>query len=479
MNEIEKRLIFDNILKRKLYILSLLIDSNEPISVFDLQKNYDVSIKTLQQDFLSIENALSSTVELTKSSNWSIRKIASPKAIQTYMYDLIQHNPIFILVDSLYEGKKEKVATFAEKHFISQSALRKHIDLLKDVLADYHLTLNTNPFELIGNEIDIRHFFFHYFNNNHRNWMNTFTDADFKLIDNFLNYIRDNYKQILTIDYYRFAQLIKISRNRIAQNNQVSFDSSLISTYSTHAGFKSIHSAIDWVSRNDTLYTDLSDSEIIYLYIIAINSVVYGKDSFYILDDLLPMLKTFNTIVDNFFKDLHYNFSANVELNLILKSYLSNLDMLSKFSTLFQTEQQDLKNIAIHEYPKTYENWLYYLEKYSDFHFKQDIATSLTLLTETNLKRDHIILFAISSTPIISEHLKNIAASVAPKEVQIHFVINQPVTENLIRFLHIDIVVANFAIPEDLSNIKSIQISSIPGEMEWMNLAKELRRYLS
>jgi len=479
MNEIEKRLIFDNILKRKLHILSLLVDSNESISVFDLQKIYDVSIKTLQQDFLSIENALSSNVELTKSSNWSIKRIDSPKPIQTYMYDLIQHNPIFILVDSLYEGKKEKVATFAEKHFISQSALRKHIDLLKDVLADYQLTLNTNPFELIGNEIDIRHFFFHYFNNNHRNWMNTFTDADFEIIDNFFDYIRDNYKQVLTIDYYRFAQLIKISRNRIAQNKKVSFDSSLISTYSTHAGFKSVTNAINWHLVKDPIYTDLSDSEILYIYITAINSVIYGKDSFYILDDLLPKLKTFNTIVDNFFKDLHYNFSANVELNLILKSYLSNLDMLSKFSPLFQTEQQDLKNIAIHEYPKTYENWLYYLEKYSYFYYKEDIATSLTLLTETNLKRDHIILFAISSTPIISEYLKNIAASVAPKEVQIHFVINQPVTENLIRFLHIDIVVANFAIPEDLSNIKSIQISSIPGEMEWLNLSKELRRYLN
>ncbi|MFD1901118.1 helix-turn-helix domain-containing protein [Enterococcus termitis] len=114
---------------------------------------------------------------------------------------------------------------------MAESTLRKYLSVLKDVLEDFDLTLNLSPLEILGDEVNIRYFYFHFFEQvaeyNQHSYLKSIHMDLYAILRNLLH----NYGLVLNVDYHRFVRWMTVSEQRIRQQKLVYLDAHILEEY--------------------------------------------------------------------------------------------------------------------------------------------------------------------------------------------------------------------------------------------------------
>lgn len=472
MNEIGYNLLSDASTKRKITILNILLESDSPVLISDLAEICEVSQKTLRRDAqalielfpeaLVLENA---TIFLSTSSNTN--------PILNYIEEEVRNNILFSIVEDTFYARSETIDYLSEKFYISESTLRKHLSILKDVLEDFDLTLNLSPIEILGDEVNIRYFYFHFFEQIAEYNQHTYPEQKQADLYAVLRNLIHTYGLILNVDYHRLIRWLAVNEQRIKQQKMVYLEQEIFDKYSKNDVFLVLKSAMEKTIQAD-LFSKISDAEIIFSFLIALDTIVYDEKSHFLPNSFLSEMEAYEHLATDFFRYSNLSYSLNVELKAIIKAFLVNEKALQELSPLFQKNNSNFKALMEKKYPKTISIWNEILKNNDDFLYKEDLAASLTSLTEAKVNRSSKVLFALSGTSAETAYYKYLAHKYVPTTAELSFIFNQPIDNNLIERLDIDVCICNFPLAPTSLNCTFFKFSSVPLDREWEMLAKKL-----
>lgn len=471
MNDLSYSLLVDKSLKRKVTILSMMLEASSPIPLETISHRLRVTQKTTQQDITFINEQFPDTIKLLIYNGVpSLHKISDNHLITNHLNTLVENNPLFFVIESIFNGNTHDSYYYSDKLFISDSTLKKHLSILRSVLEHYSLTLSTSPIDIIGNEMNIRYFYFQYFRYGRKTSHNTLRDDQYMFVYNTIQSLIDNYGLVLNVDYYRVASWLLIFETRLEQQKFVQIPKKVHDKYKDKASYLKFKSAVLTHFSNNPLSSRLNDSEILFCYLTRLDTIIYEEHKSFFTNDFFYQFKNFEKLILSFFEKSNLGLSKNISLVYILQAYLTNLSMLTELTPLFQTIPYKLTRIVEKKYPATITIWHELLKKEMDFSYAYDVAINLTLLTETKMHKKKNILFVLTGESSSVNFYKENALKCTPYDMNPIFVFNAPLDNNLLEKINIDLCVCNLTPPKSIDPAKLFRLSDIPLESEWQEL---------
>lgn len=475
MNDLSHSLLVDKSIKRKVTTVTMLLETTTPIPVETIAHYLGVTIKTAHQDIEYLTERFKNDITLLSyNNNLALFKKSTNLALTECLHELIQDNPLFYVVESIFNGKRYTILDFADKLFISESTFKKQMTLLNEVLKQYGLTLSNNPVDIIGSEVNLRYFYFQYFRYARNFTKPALRDDQYSFIFNTVKSLTENYGLVLNIDYYRIASWLLIFEKRLEQKRFIDIPQSIHDKYINKNSYLKFKSAMLTHFSNNPLLKDLNDSEILFCYLSRLDAVIYEDEKSFFTDDFFYQFRKFDKLIFSFFEESNQSLSLNTSLTIKLQAYLTNLTMLTELNPLFQTIPNKLKLVVEKKYSKTLQIWQEVLKKHTDFSHLSDVAVSMTLLTESTIHKKKNILFVLTGEPASISFYKEHALKCTPHDMNPFFIFNAPLDSKLLEKMNIDLCVCNLVPPTEIDSLRIFRLSTIPLESEWQELLKLL-----
>lgn len=467
MNDLGHRLLIDSGKKRQIDILSILMDSEVPVSLIHLSQKCQVTLKTIQKDAQVLVEMFPD--QLFYENNYlSVKKNTDMLLLTKHIRSIVRNSPLFSILEAIFDGKYITTSGLLEEWYVSESTLRKYLAYLKDILNEYEIEMNTNPLYLIGNEVNIRYFYFHFFDYKYFDY-EEINHSEFTS-NNYHNPFEDfgkSYSRLLNINYQALEKWLFIIKKRTSMKKFIQLKEETINKYSSHSGFLLLKKNL--AKEVIIEEQDIPESEYVFLYLVMINNVIYDGNSMSFTNELVKEFRQFEPLVDMFFDTVNLNYSVHMDLKILLTGFLVNLNALSDTSDIFQTTNSYLKDNIEKKYPHILAIWYKILKNNANFIHTYDMAIKLTVFTVSKMNTVKKVLFLIMGPPAVISYSKYLALKNLPQKTEAVFLLNQPFKPELIEKMNIDLLVCNFTVVDPLKNCEMYFFSNILSDVEWSN----------
>ncbi|WP_077914713.1 helix-turn-helix domain-containing protein [Listeria grandensis] len=183
MNQFFSQLVADKKIKRQMKLIQTIYNANYPITLDEIAEDFGTSKRTLFRDIKELGDILpeDNVVELSTVSGYTMSgyTISQEHLIDDLITKISERSPIYMIVNNIYDEIFLTIDEWADDLFLSTSTLYRYLGHLKKVLKDFKLELTLTPVAIVGEEVNIRHFYFHFFyNTNDISSMNRPTKRD-------------------------------------------------------------------------------------------------------------------------------------------------------------------------------------------------------------------------------------------------------------------------------------------------------------
>ena len=241
MNDYSYELLVDKSIKRKVKILSLVLEEKSPISLKSLAEICQVSYKTLQHDASALVADLPDALALEEFHHTlSISRIGDHRELVSYIDYLISDNPLFHIIESIFYEERKDVISYALELHVSESTMKNYLKILKRALNKFNLKLDSRNFLLIGHESDIRYFYFQYFRYIHESSYPLMEKKHYEEISDLFQLLKEEYSLNINFDYVRVTLWLFIIEIRTKNCHFVQFPSKLLKKICGERKFKKI-----------------------------------------------------------------------------------------------------------------------------------------------------------------------------------------------------------------------------------------------
>ena len=490
METIFYKLIYDRQLKRSLNILEILYRAENNVTMKELQEKLNISLKSVLPSLEFTRTLLPSTMTL----------IVSDKNVQLYQHDTSQPIddamieiakstiPYKVLKHVFYDGNIT-ITEFAEQLFISESALRTYIKHMNKTLEIFKLSISFRDVKLLGNETNIRYFFYAYFSEFQELFVSVCEDKlqyFSVLYEDMRKTLRIHDNKLLHYSYQQISRWIFIVRDRLELGKFVKVKKSLaerIRKRPSYCRFKSVYEVGISYGLNDT---KIPESEVVWAYVLRFNSIVYNnnKDHLLYLDEPDNKLykEKFTFILKDAISALDIREEDHNDFWYVHMAYFINTSLLTEISPIFQVSYEPVKEYVVNNLSRLYATWVDFLisvppDKLFPIEDPHTIAVQLAMISSQFVYKERTqakrVLYSFEGDAGFAAHLETLARALLPEGVEGIFLYNEPITSMLIKQLKPDIFVCNYQGNEEISGCKMLRMSHVPQIQEW-TILKEL-----
>lgn len=486
MNELGYLLIVDKQVKRKIDIVNALMHGIKPIKIADLAQICSTSTRTISSELKKIASELPENATLDYiNTEGVILNAENVFLVSNYIDSLLEGNPLYHVVESIFENQQLSIEDYAFATHISDSTMRIYLNLLKKILESYFLELQISPFiTIIGNEVDIRFFFFQYFRHAHDSSLVHPSEEQYEMIQSLMINAQKKYATQLNLDYYRLSNWLMIFEKRIETGHLVTIDSSIKNKHDKIEANQYLRAALKKYYENNKRVKKIPEDELVFTTVIKLDSIVYENGENIYSREYKHILNSFDHLLEDFSAETpHIGTGSKTELESLVRAYLTNTYLLSDLSILFQRATLSMKEHAKKYYLKTFHLWEKILSKnllevFPTAHFIEDIAVNLTILCIAYLRLHEVentnVLVSLTGTPTSLMYYKSAILNIVPNGITPYFIFNKPLNNYLIHALDIDLCIYNYELDIELTCEHSIRIPNAPTELEWIKLLPEL-----
>lgn len=484
--------------KRQVTILTYLSQKTTVVSNTELANELNVRPATIQSDIEELNNLFSPELMILTSFRKGYKLVLeNTVSIENFLTFLAEETIPFKIMNLLLNSEIHPLSELAEKFHISESSLLREIVHINTVLAKYDIQLSKNTVDFVGDESDIRFFFYIFYSD----FRDCFVVESEKLLfgDESLNFPHStefyNFDTLnLQVSYYQSILWLSIFKKRVSNGYFVQIDEKLkkdISKTNSFLRFNAyINNYFDFLFKNVTLPLE----EVIWAYIVNLNNIIYNDDrNIYICrrndDYMLSDITSIHLFLEktlSFFnlKDQHDNAYYQIE------SFLINILLLSKLTSRFQMISPMSKQSVERHYFDIFHKWETFLTQENhlfSFEYIEDIATTLTILTKSCMlkmeKKEifHVLLsfYGEAGYQIL---LKQLCEKYLGPNVKTSFIVDRPISQDIIDQANISLVITNYS-SHFLNTVScpTMQFSYILKKSEWVILKDTLsniERYL-
>ncbi|MEG2937912.1 MAG: hypothetical protein RR812_05845, partial [Vagococcus sp.] len=283
----------------------------------------------------------------------------------------------------------------------------------------------------------------------------------------------------LNVDYPRAIYWTAILEQRVKNGHGIYIKDSIQNIHKNSTSFFQFKKAFLENFSSNPVLSSLSESELIYAFIVRLDTLTYETNSAFFMNDYMEELVQFDGPISAFLSKRKLHPGLYHELKISLQAFLLNTTFLTELTPFFQQLDDELLVQVQHNYPDILNDWVSILDNYHiQFEFLTYIAVSLTLITvsylQLNPKKKKKILFSFSGNASTINYFKSIALRIVPRDSEAIFIFNQSLSDTLLLNLNIDICVVNFFDHSPISICPVVKLSTIPLEIEWTNLLSYL-----
>lgn len=208
---------------KKMIIINYLIQKNTKVSMSEISKKTTISPKTVRSiidslkenpelsgNNLLIKRSESGHIDYVKINNHSLTDIS-------YFY--LKKSPLFSMLKEIFLRGKINNIDFCNHYYISQSSFSRCRTKLKTILGNYNLDLTMNC-EIIGDEYQIRDFFYQLFIHSSSKWI--FSSESFFHLEHIINNCFYSLKKISPVSRDSLRLILYICRIRTIQKKSFS-----------------------------------------------------------------------------------------------------------------------------------------------------------------------------------------------------------------------------------------------------------------
>ncbi|KMT61427.1 mga helix-turn-helix domain-containing protein [Listeria fleischmannii 1991] len=428
MDELHTKLIFPKSLQRQSIILNKLFESSTALSVNELSQELDVSVRTIVNDLDYLTDMLPSTVKINIDKFKLINLESTDSyAFYEFLTTVVTISPLYKIIDSLFIDELHNLEDWADILFVSEKTLQRYLFKLRELLEVYELKLSFNPVNIVGQEENIRLFFYAFYASGNLHLRSPggmekeITEKLSEALSEHIELIRTQKTRSLywaMILYRRYRQGKYINTSISKDNFPGYFDT-----------YKNIHIEIIEAYGIDT--KKMPDEEFLFIDYLALENILYSVGNTY---SEFRMRKMIDNSVNYRFLEfiLIHEFKINSKIGEAMRTHtmlFNNMQALSQFSPLFQKNKIELNLMIKKKYPIIFNKWLKIMRKYdltrSRFiEYLEDFCVKLTMLTSLYVEQEHIyrrVVFILTGENIYIDYITNQFKKMNSEDININF----------------------------------------------------------
>lgn len=247
--------------RRQLKTIEVLFAHDDWMTISDLAKAVDSSLRILKYDFDSMRETYKDfTIE---TSPKGVRLVFQKnKGLKSHYKNVFENSLAFRLLELIFFNEDYTVYEIADQLYLSISSLYRLINYINEVTIEYGFQVDTNPCRIVGTERSIRTFFYRYFFEKYTtmDWPNLEKKTEIQVdkIDHFLSYLINLPKLNLDFAYYnQLKTMVFINLLRYNRGYRVKVDYSKVNFQDLTSDLNVYRDAIEYFEKNFQMKANL------------------------------------------------------------------------------------------------------------------------------------------------------------------------------------------------------------------------------
>ncbi|EUJ24343.1 helix-turn-helix domain containing protein [Listeria cornellensis] len=477
MNKFSLDIIADKKIRRKIYMVEKIFESQYPISLEEIATEFNVSVRTLERDIAEIGALDKDFIIQHKAIGYEIENSA---VIDDLLLNISEQSPIFVIIQNIYEEIFLDIDEWADELFLSSSALYRYLTSLRNILNDFNLTLSLTPVNIEGAEVDIR-YFYQYFFYSINDISPTYRPGS-ELLDIFEknhNYFLENTEIDGSVQHRSLLYWIMVVNKRVSQNHFIEIPDDIHEKQQQSLTYKYIdklaHEILTSIPSDK-----ISKDEITFLDILILDNYIYRENLAGPIEKRLYPLLTdeLEAFVTDFFKAANISTPSKSTLYIFV-FYIRNTLLLSELTPLFQKNFFEVNQFVKTTHYTVFKKWMdaisfSKIEIFEKFVHLEDICVNLTMFTlyATNKDVNNMphVLFSFDGKTAYLNYLHMFVENFIGGNTKVTFNYNKHITNELANKLGVDIIVKNYKETSEEFDCIHYSTSRHPTTKDWDNI---------
>lgn len=467
---------------RRLDLINTMQRNRYEMNIETLANQLNCSERTLKEDIAFMNTAYSDYLSIYSSNNTVVLKTRPYFSYEVILKQKLSNSLPFNLLENIFFNETKNINQLAEVLYTSPATLYRQVRTIKNILKQYYdISLETNPFHLVGDEEKIRNFFTELFSEKYSLFDWPFEGmVDEKELERFILLFIEQLPLLIDFAYFRNMKIIiAINIMRYKQGHRVkhlsiSRDEFLNETLRANNGLQHYSRVFGTTMDLDFLreiYSDFATDEIAFsseeLVEKAQENRMVNKSYFGLLNMVNKLARQYNLKISN--KDI-------VITNLNNSVFLAEKELFSNY-LIYDRKINFLHSIE-EEFPDFYESVQTQMREFlndvfsiNDSQFLNTMV--LTLLTNwynlipqlLNRRRKVSVLIMSNSDFLHAYMIRDILAYKLPE--YINFEVKEDVYISMAELVEsdYDIIISTFSLGV-IENKKTLCIENMPTEEE-------------
>lgn len=478
-------LILDKKIKRQIDLM-LILKNNIRMSIIDLASLLDVNERTIISDVnhLGERRLLISKIFVEKGFAEVIG--VNNQLFYEASFELIKDTLSYRLINYVYDQPVVEIGELSRIIHSSPTAIRSKIKEINSVIKKrFDCKLSSYNGEMKGSEVNIRYFFYSYFNE-----LQLYFNVS-RHTDNVANKAYSIYndklvkKMVHGIDcsVYHLEQLLVITVDRIRANRIINIEVKNSLDFTNNASYELFEGMYRYFLMKQFEIIDVRDGELFWAFISWLDTIVYSKHSSASMisfknraasnDDIL-------NFVERAFAAIKIDDSEHDKFIELICSFINNQMVLATLSPLFQQLSREVKHLVKKNLTNAYRFWYELLETQRSLYpriLQDDIACKLAMISsQFTIKNDtkcKKVLFSLMGESGVVTYIETLIRKIFTGHVETIFVFNKPISEKMLDEENPDYIICNYK-PLIGNNIDYISVSYLPTESEWVSVISSI-----
>ena len=482
---------------KKVQLLRSLANAEHSVNIKDLTAAVDLTPSTIRTEIHTLNDELKTYIDITSPKQGEyLLLFKSNTSIEAIVAELIKEALTFKIVKSLFNNDALNMLDALDYFCVSRSTYLRTITSMNEVLNKFNLQIESSVLRFKGKEEDIRVFLFEFFALLGDTQVVSTTANDDTML--FLGLIQENIPTPLHYNYFRISLWLAIAKTRWENQSYLETTFTDLEEFVENSLlYERFSKVMEFLHFHFDTDGSLPSEEFLWAFITSLHCLSYrtpqsttiAYDYRYINCEQQPKVREeIQALVRKFLP------SAREQEDIFLKieGFLINCHLLSTLSRNYQVITADFRDFIKTEYESIYIKWLLHLssavKESRILHFGNvdDLAVCLVSLFLSKSKMSSVqplkVLFAIQGHAGFDEYIMERAKLYITQNMDVQFLINQPITLKDIEEALADIVVTNYN-SFDYKNYGNlpfhyIHLSTIPTALDW-KILKQLFESLS
>ncbi|MRI75195.1 hypothetical protein FDP51_14700 [Enterococcus mundtii] len=479
MNKFQFQFIFNKQTIRFYKIISA-FQHNKIISLKDLSKLTNSSLRTVSSDIVHLKNHFGNSIEIFSSKNGYSLKIRKKKKFGEYRKQLIKKEPIFEIIESIFFSETLTLQDWAEKLFLDEVTLKRYLVKIAPILEEYNIVITSGAgkIDFIGPEISIRKFFHDFYYNSAITSQTIFPSIAVQEINH--NLKKDHeFKEYSYNSFHSFNYTLFIALERIKKGNTLV---NLVDNKLKVCMLKSnsVLAVLEQVQKQYNI--TLSDEDKIYLYInFVTDRSIYGSinSNKNFLDKFDIFSGVSKELAEKYLTETAFPLAKKTNIILLYQTFFTTILLKNALSSILNLNNQEVISYAKQEYPILYQKVYLFLKKnlqnriVLNSRLLDSISSSLVFFTDSVVayywKPGKNIACIIEGPPTLVDNIRLDIFKLFERNHNLYFPDALEINQNYFEENHIDIILTNYdEISFDIhENIEIYLTETIPSKINW------------